>query len=934
MHRSAEDSSENGMRKKNRTAGHTAPATPTQSRLNMASFAHSPNTKSPLELETERLQREAELRKDYVTLPMYGVTVRFPFQPYKSQRQMMAKIVQALKAEQNALLESPTGSGKSLALLCASLSWQQYERARLEQVYVEEMALMQERIDQRKRDIDAQTALLASAAAAPHNLQVQPPQRVVTPPPEQAASDSNGQKASAAAAQSTPRGKPKYSTHYDDDDFLPVQPVARKSNSFRRTIVLNYDTSTADPPPSPSPGAGKERALPRSFDDAGKRAEYGSPSRNTARAPPQAPAAVQSPQPQNQQQNGRQPNVKVPIIYYGTRTHKQIAQIVRELKRNTDYRPNMTILGSRAHYCIQPKLKNKQNKDEECYAMLDTHSCIYGENIKREKYGRNFAHKVWDIEDLTKIGNERKGPYNYLVDPLIRSAMNIELKGNVIILDEAHNIEDVAREAASFEIDEEQLSIVRAQLTEAVRASAYTTKYTPLLHLVEAVSNWLYSHNTNFTHTDFDRQLNYWDADGITGFLLEIGASEAAVQLLQGLLTEARNESFSKGEEREHIYEFSNFVLNHLEGLVMILDNLIRDNGKHLLDYKLALIKRIRRGTPSRIDQAFAKEGWTYKIAFWCFNPAVSFSLLSRARSVILTSGTLSPMDSFTSELEAPFPIQLEADHVIGMNQTWAGVISVGPSTSKAVELVGTFQNVNTLAFQDAVGEAILRIVSTVPHGCLCFIPSYSMLDKLVERWKVTSVYKQINAIKQIFLEPRANSKVQFDESITQYYRTIDASVRETHNSANCTSGAIFFGVFRGKVSEGIDFTDERARCVICVGIPYPNAKDLQVQLKKTYNDKSRTPQRLLLSGNDWYEIQAFRAINQALGRCIRHRNDWGAIVFLEKRLVGPKYQRGLSKWVRPRISAYQTFEQAADSLSSFMQERQTAAIQHAAEDN
>ena len=46
---------------------------------------------------------------------------------------MMAKIINGLQRGQNSLLESPTGSGKSLALLCAALAWQRKERERVDE---------------------------------------------------------------------------------------------------------------------------------------------------------------------------------------------------------------------------------------------------------------------------------------------------------------------------------------------------------------------------------------------------------------------------------------------------------------------------------------------------------------------------------------------------------------------------------------------------------------------------------------------------------------------------------------------------------------------------------------------------------------------------------------------------------------------------------
>lgn len=58
----------------------------------------------------------------------------------------------------------------------------------------------------------------------------------------------------------------------------------------------------------------------------------------------------------------------------------------------------------------------------------------------------------------------------------------------------------------------------------------------------------------------------------------------------------------------------------------------------------------------------------------------------------------------------------------------------------------------------------------------------------------------------------------------------------------------------------------------------------------------------MALSGAEWYSQQAHRAVNQAIGRVIRHRQDYGAILFLDSRFSESRHQQGVSKWIRPRF--------------------------------
>ncbi|KNE65964.1 hypothetical protein AMAG_10248 [Allomyces macrogynus ATCC 38327] len=135
-------------------------------------------------------------------------------------------------------------------------------------------------------------------------------------------------------------------------------------------------------------------------------------------------------------------------------------------------------------------------------------------------------------------------------------------------------------------------------------------------------------------------------------------------------------------------------------------------------------------------------------------------------------------MNSFASELQAPFDVRLEADHVIGADQTWVGVVPAAYLGPSSVEFLGTYAHSERLEYQDAVGHALAHLARAVPHGMLVFVPSYAFLEKIVERWRNTGVMRAIEGAKTVVFEPRVNKNNAFEDAIDEYYTAVEGSVR------------------------------------------------------------------------------------------------------------------------------------------------------------
>ncbi|CAB3408074.1 unnamed protein product [Caenorhabditis bovis] len=313
-------------------------------------------------------------------------------------------------------------------------------------------------------------------------------------------------------------------------------------------------------------------------------------------------------------------------------------------------------------------------------------------------------------------------------------------------------------------------------------------------------------------------------------------------------------------------------------------------------------------------------QGKKATVNLWCMSPALSFiDAFNECRSVILASGTLCPMETLKTELGMEFKQQAEGDQVIPSDRIFAAVLPIGPSGSRIQCTYRNTANGDSIFYKE-LSSIITYVCVNVPAGILCFLPSYRVLDLLKTKLETSSYMQQIENKKLVLFEPRRSSELasvmaQFDEAIF-----------EPHLIGPNVNGALMFAVFRGKVSEGIDFADDRARVVISVGIPFPSSMDELVNAKRVYNDEN-SKKLGILNGEEWYVTQAYRALNQALGRCLRHKNDWGALLLIDERLerqvgnkTGGAASAKVSKWIRTQLKSYPSFGQFDEQFRCFMQ--------------
>ncbi|KAL7162429.1 hypothetical protein ACSBR2_042840 [Camellia fascicularis] len=639
-------------------------------------------------------------------------------------------------------------------------------------------------------------------------------------------------------------------------------------------------------------------------------------------------------------------SLNLPTILYTSRTHSQLRQVIQELKR-TNYRPKMVVLGSREQLCIHEEvsLLRGRTQTNACHSLCKKRKKRYCRHFPRVaefmKENPGLGDEPIDIEELVNIGKScgpcpyyvsRElhkvadivfAPYNYLIDPGNRKSLSIKWNNSILIFDEAHNLESLCADAASFDLPSWILTACISEakncvdLSIARRDNSNDKSCNPdnfailralLLKLEKRIAEVpIESKEFGFTKPGpyiyellADLNITYKTATML------IGTIEEAIMLLE----EDANVTDSGGPHK------MKGTVCRLDSMGDILKIIFRDGGRAHAQYYRLHVQEVEASAAAAFKGKASRT-----LSWWCFNPGIAMEEFSQlgVGSIILTSGTLSPMDSFAQEFKLEFPVRLENPHVISANQIWAGVVSAGPSS---YSFNSSYRSRDSVEYKLELGNAIVNFARIVPDGLLVFFPSYYLLDQCIGCWKNTihtnstissTIWERICKHKQAVVEPRQSSL--FLLSIDDYMIKLKDST---------TSGAVFFAVCRGKVSEGLDFADHAGRAVVITGMPFAMRTDPKVRLKREYLDQHTRSQQMgckVLTGEEWYSQEALRAVNQAVGRVIRHRHDYGAIIFCDERFVHSSRQSQISLWIQPHIKCYSKFGDVVFTLTRFFRD-------------
>ncbi len=590
-------------------------------------------------------------------------------------------------------------------------------------------------------------------------------------------------------------------------------------------------------------------------------------------------------------------------VAYLSRTHTQNEQVLLELKKLIDTNLSLAIksvqIASRRQLChinsvshapnaISSILCQKNRERIRRYSQGKIHQkipnikeirdCISPFSTFNGKKELNRLPNIITIRELVQLREKVggcaylaardllsksllfTGHYNYFLDPSIRES--IEISENVhLILDEGHNLEEIATSIMSETLNSNHFdqAISFASLNHLSSLMRIMMK---IKSKFEELETLIPRNRDQFfmLMADFHEKNPHYYPENLYYKLSSIyNANKDKIE-----------ELYQKQSSLDHSTSPFQRVISFLEKMLF----------KGLYEHYGIIIEKKRN------------DYLTWRLV--CLDPSLLLKpLFSNARSVIICSGTLSPLDLHSEILGIPHAIKKSFSSITSKENILLLQVSRGHSPK---DRLTTKFSARSQAIFEAYKSVILDLIDIIPGGILVFVPSYSLLDEL----KLPLVHSGIEIFHE---EPKIKP---------------EAILNDFRQSLVNNGKAMLVGVFGGKFSEGANFPQKESRCVACVGIPYPPINDPIIRLKRQYYERKKKG-----LGSKWYSAQAFQRVAQALGRGWRGKNDYAVGLLLDERYEWKENIQNLPDWMRKRTIKTRSWNDARKRMLKFFENRQ-----------
>ncbi|KAL4074441.1 hypothetical protein V8B97DRAFT_2103317 [Scleroderma yunnanense] len=606
-------------------------------------------------------------------------------------------------------------------------------------------------------------------------------------------------------------------------------------------------------------------------------------------------------------------------------------------------------LTSRKNLCIHPEVsKEKKGKvvDARCRDLTNSLACAKGrenpgsvelcqwhENLEKFDPGNLIPSGIWTLADVLQYGRDqvtcpyftvrRMMPFvdviiysfHYLLDPKVAEQVSKELtKDAIVVFDEAHNIDNVCIESLSIDLTRPMLDSAARSVTK-LGEKIEEIKRTDAAKLQDEYSKLVEGLQESITEsTDEDAFMtnpvlpddlvkeaipgNIRKAEHFVAFLKRF------VEYLKTRMRVLHVVAETPLSFLQHLKDITYIERRPLRFCAERLQSLIRTLELNRLDEHSALQKVAGFATlvatydkgfllilePFETDNATVPNPIFH---FTCLDPSIAIKpVFERFSSVVITSGTISPLDMYPKMLQFTPVVQETYPMTLTRNSFLPLVITRG---SDQVAISSRFEVRNDPAVVRNFGSILVEYSKIVPDGIVAFFPSYLYMESIVAAWNDMGILNEVWKHKLIFVEtPDAN---ETSIALENYRRACDNG-----------RGAVLLSVARGKVSEGIDFDHNYGRAVIMFGVPYQYTESRILKARLEYlRDAYR------IRESEFLGFDAMRNAAQCVGRVLRGKTDWGLMVFADKRFARADKRAKLPRWINQYIT------EVASNLSTDM---------------